>query len=43
MLETLLHFLRSLYDPEGLKELIRSGAFEKMMTAARAAMATADD
>lgn len=25
MLETLLHFLRSLYDPEGLKELIRSG------------------
>jgi membrane-associated protein len=25
VLETLLHFLRSLYDPEGLKELIRSG------------------
>ena len=25
MLESLLHFLRSLYDPEGLKELIRSG------------------
>ena len=25
MLETLLHFLRSLYDPDGLKELIRSG------------------
>ncbi len=25
MLESILHFLRSLYDPEGLKELIRSG------------------
>jgi membrane-associated protein len=25
LLETVLHFLRSLYDPEGLKELIRSG------------------
>jgi len=25
VLETLLHFLRSLYDPEGIKELIRSG------------------
>ena len=25
MLESLFHFLRSLYDPEGLKELIRSG------------------
>jgi membrane-associated protein len=25
VLETVLHFLRSLYDPEGLKELIRSG------------------
>ena len=25
MLESSLHFLRSLYDPEGLKELIRSG------------------
>ena len=25
MLETILHFLRSLYDPEGLKELIRAG------------------
>ena len=25
MLESLLHFLRSLFDPEGLKELIRSG------------------
>lgn len=25
MLETVLHFLRSLYDPQGLKELIRSG------------------
>lgn len=25
MLESLLHFLRSLYDPEGLKELIRNG------------------
>ena len=25
MLESLFHFLRSLYDPEGLKELIRTG------------------
>jgi membrane-associated protein len=25
VLESILHFLRSLYDPEGLKELIRSG------------------
>ncbi len=25
MLDTILHFLRSLYDPNGLKELIRSG------------------
>ena len=25
MLESILHFLRSLYDPEGLKELIRTG------------------
>ena len=25
MLESLFHFLRSLFDPEGLKELIRSG------------------
>ena len=25
MLESLLHFLRSLFDPEGLKELIRTG------------------
>lgn len=25
MLESILHFLRSLYDPEGLKELIRAG------------------
>ncbi len=25
MLESLLHFLRSLFDPEGLRELIRSG------------------
>ena len=25
MLESIFHFLRSLYDPEGLKELIRSG------------------
>jgi membrane-associated protein len=25
VLESLFHFLRSLYDPEGLKELIRSG------------------
>ena len=25
MLESLLHFLRALYDPEGLKELIRAG------------------
>lgn len=25
MLDSILHFLRSLYDPEGLKELIRSG------------------
>ena len=25
MLESILHFFRSLYDPEGLKELIRSG------------------
>jgi membrane-associated protein len=25
VLETILHFLRSLYDPEGLKELIRLG------------------
>lgn len=25
MLESLLHFLRALFDPEGLKELIRSG------------------
>lgn len=25
MLESLLHFLRSLYDPEGLKQLIRTG------------------
>jgi membrane-associated protein len=25
VLESLLHFLRSLYDPEGLKELIRTG------------------
>lgn len=25
MLESFLHFLRSLYDPEGLKELIRTG------------------
>ena len=25
MLDTFLHFLRSLFDPEGLKELIRSG------------------
>ena len=25
MLEFILHFLRSLYDPEGLKELVRSG------------------
>ena len=25
MLETLCHFLRSLFDPEGLRELIRSG------------------
>ena len=25
MLESILHFLRSLYDPEGLKELIRGG------------------
>ncbi len=25
MLESILHFLRSLYEPEGLKELIRSG------------------
>lgn len=25
MLDFILHFLRSLYDPEGLKELIRSG------------------
>ena len=25
MLESILHFLRSLYDPEGLRELIRSG------------------
>jgi membrane-associated protein len=25
VLETVLHFLRSLYDPEGLKELIRAG------------------
>ena len=25
MLESILHFLRSLYDPEGLKELIRNG------------------
>jgi membrane-associated protein len=25
VLEAILHFLRSLYDPEGLKELIRSG------------------
>ncbi len=25
MLEFVLHFLRSLYDPEGLKELVRSG------------------
>ena len=25
MLESILHFLRALYDPEGLKELIRSG------------------
>ena len=25
MLESIVHFLRSLYDPEGLKELIRSG------------------
>ena len=25
MVESILHFLRSLYDPEGLKELIRSG------------------
>jgi len=25
VLETVLHFLRSLYDPQGLKELIRSG------------------
>jgi membrane-associated protein len=25
LLESILHFLRSLYDPEGLKELIRAG------------------
>ncbi len=25
MLESLFHFLRSLFDPEGLRELIRSG------------------
>ena len=25
MLESILHFLRALYDPEGLKELIRAG------------------
>jgi len=25
VLESIVHFLRSLYDPEGLKELIRSG------------------
>lgn len=25
MLDSIVHFLRSLYDPEGLKELIRSG------------------
>ena len=25
MLDSILHFLRSLYDPEGLKELIRAG------------------
>ncbi len=25
MLESILHFLRALYDPEGLKELVRSG------------------
>jgi len=25
VLESILHFFRSLYDPEGLKELIRSG------------------
>jgi len=25
VLESILHFIRSLYDPEGLKELIRSG------------------
>ena len=25
MLESILHFLRSLYDPEGLKQLIRTG------------------
>jgi membrane-associated protein len=25
VLQTILHFLRSLYDPEGLKELIRTG------------------
>ena len=32
MLESILHFLRSLYDPEGLKELIRSGGASLVCT-----------
>jgi membrane-associated protein len=32
VLESILHFLRSLYDPEGLKELIRSGGASLVCT-----------